>query len=909
MADARLPTGTVTFLFTDVAASTAMWEKAPVTMGAAMARHDELVESAVAQAGGWLIRPRGEGDSRFAVFVRASDAIAAAVGIQRMLAAEAWSTPRPIRVRIAVHTGETELRDGDYYGNTVNRCARLRSIAHPGQILLSQATVDVAAARLGDGVVLRDMGTHKLRDLTEPERVHQVAYPGLADEFPPPASLDTVTHNLPAELTPLVGRDAEVGEVAARLGSHRLVTLTGPGGSGKTRLAVAVAAEVLALHPDGVWLVELAPLTDPDLVAAAIGGVTGVRQSLHGSILDTTIEQLGAKAVLLVVDNCEHVVDAAAKAIHSLLRGTPNLRVLATSQEPLAIAGERVYPVPPLRLSDAAELFGQAAATTTPSFVIDDTNRDIVNSLCTALDGIPLALQLAAGRTRVMSPAQILDRLSDRFKLLKGGERSAPERHRTLAAAVDWSHDLLTRAEQILYRRLSVFHGGATLEAIEAVCTDADLDADEVVDLVQRLVERSLLVADHTAIDTTFSMLETIRQHARAKLNVAGETNSFRDRHLDWFRSRAEAAYHAMSGADMAYWVAALRSDQHNTRAALAWACSGGEPNKGLELGRYLRLYWHVEGIPGQGADWLERLLHLTAGERSLPRVYALASLARLRASPDADPEVLAAAEQALVMARELADAPAEGFVEYVLSFCDFHDPIAHLESAQRLMPADDPDRAAVDSNMAEAYCDVMRWDDAIRLVEPLLLRAESQGNLDSVQHLSEVYSKAARGVGHAEEALQHAERAVVVARQVGAPTRLFMALDSRIDSLLEIGDYVAAAKDAVELLTIAESVDPSFVRSLALYQAGAVAVALRRSEVGAILIWVAWRELRAAWLRVPRLVRLHERILGQARADLGDERYDQSLRRAEIMTVDHAFTEAAAKLAEWTSAAHGVDV
>ena len=543
---AGLPSGVVTFLLTDVGGSTALWENAPSEMGAAMARHDAVIEGVVDEWHGVLVRPKGEGDSRFAVFARASDAVAAAAAMVDLLRNEVWATPRPIRVRVAVHSGEAEIRADDYYGTAVNRCARIRSLAHPGQVLVSQATVQlVSDVVLGGGFRLVDRGVHRLRDLGRPERLYELVTESQGDDFPPLVSLDKSPQNLPTQLTNFVGREREMAAVAATVEAHRLVTLTGPPGVGKTRLAMQVAADVIDRFPEGVWLVDLAPVGDPALVAHAFAGAFNVREAHDRTMAVSVAEHLRHRQLLLVLDNCEHVIDAAAELVDRIVRQAPGVHVLATSQEPLGLAGEAVHPVPSLAVPDlsgrpsrevlsgieAMRLFIDRAGLVRPDFEVTDENAAIVAEICARLDGIPLAIELAAARVSALTPNQISARLDDRFRLLSRGGRRVPMRHQTLWAAIEWSHQLLTPHERVLLRRLAAFVGTFSLEAVEVVCGSDPLEAADVVDLLTVLVDKSLVV---TTDQGRYRLMETIRSFADEQLAVSGERVPMHGRHLDW---------------------------------------------------------------------------------------------------------------------------------------------------------------------------------------------------------------------------------------------------------------------------------------------------------------------------------------------------------------------------------------
>jgi class 3 adenylate cyclase len=468
---------------TDIEGSTRGWETAPEVMGRAVGRHYALLDEAVTAHHG--VRPveQGEGDSVVGAFARASDAVAAALAAQRALVSEAWPEGGHLRVRMAVHTGEAELRgEGNYFGPAVIRCARLRAIAHGGQVLVSQASADLVVDRLPDGASLADLGSHRLRDLGRPERVFELRHSDLPGGFGPLRSLDVLPNNLPVQLTTFVGRRQELAEVTGLLASTRLLSLTGAGGCGKTRLALQLAAEVAEHFPGGVWLVELASVSDPDRVAAAVAGAVGERDG-GGDVVETIVGRLGAEAALVVLDNCEHVLGSVAALADLLLRRCPRLVMVATSREPLGVPGETGWRVPSLSLPgrfepievealsqfDAVRLFLDRAAKARPNFVLGTANAPAIAQLCSRLDGIPLAIELAAARVRGMTVEQVAAGLDDRFRLLTGGARTVLPRQQTLQASVDWGFALLSEPERVVFRRLAVFAGGFSLDAAERV--------------------------------------------------------------------------------------------------------------------------------------------------------------------------------------------------------------------------------------------------------------------------------------------------------------------------------------------------------------------------------------------------------------------------------------------------------
>lgn len=649
-----LPSGTVTLLLADVEGSTRLWQTQPEEMTAAIARLDRTVCDIIAAHHG--VRPveQGEGDSFVVAFTRASDAVACALELQRAPLA-------PVRLRIGVHTGEVQLRDeGNYIGTTVNRTARLRDLAHGGQTVLSGTTEDLVLDWLPTDAWLTDLGSHQLRDLPRPERVVQLCHPDLRNDFPPLRTRETVVaQHLPVQFTSFVGREAEMNDVRQILADNRLVTLTGAGGVGKTRLAVQLAAEIAGEFGGGVWLVDLAPITDPGLVPVAVIRALGLPDQPGRSTMDTLLRFVGDRRMLLVLDNCEHLLDACAALIIDLQGGCPAVTLLATSREPIGVAGEVSWRVPSLSLADEAiELFTDRARKVRPDFRLADDNTATAAEICRRLDGVPLAIELAAARVRVLSPTEIRDSLHDRFRLLTGGARTAVRRQQTLRASVDWSHALLTEPERVLFARLAVFMGGFDLRAAQAVAGGGDVETYQVLDLLTLLVDKSLVVAESTSGRTRYRLLETVRQYALEKLGESGQGDTVRDHHRGYYTEMAALLdIPARTGHEQRLEQAETEID--NLRAGFAWSRENSDIDLALQLASSLQPLWLARGRIGEGLAWFDAALTDQdadpAAVAPAVRARALADHAVLDAYVGATAS-LEQAQEALAIARELDD-------------------------------------------------------------------------------------------------------------------------------------------------------------------------------------------------------------------------------------------------------------
>ena len=685
---AELPRGTVTFLFTDIEGSTALWERDRVAMAAAVERHVALLNEAIESNDGVLYK--AVGDAVQAAFPTAPAALAASLAGQRALLDEAWGAIGPLRVRMALHAGEASPDPtGDYLAPALNRLARLLAGGSGGQILLSQTIQLLVRGSLPQGAELRDLGEHRLRDLLEPEHVFQLLHPDLPAEFPPLHTLDARPHNLPVQLTPLIGRDGAIARICSMLerDGARLVTLTGPGGTGKTRLALAVAAELLDHFPDGAWLVDFAHLSDPALVPSTIAATLNVRETGAQSVRDALGAFLSSKRLLLVLDNYEHLL-VAAPVVTELLQAGPEVAVLVTSRESLRLRAEQDVAVAPLALPvehaipaletlaqvSSVTLFVQRAQAAQADFALTNENAVAVAEICRRLDGLPLAIELAAARIKVLAPQALLVRLEHRLPLLTGGARDAPARQRTLRDAIAWSYDLLPEEEQSLFRQLGVFAGGATLEAVEAVANpNGDFD---VFGGLAGLVDKSLLRSrEGTGGEPRFSMLETVREYALERLAASGEETATRQRQAMFCLSLVEPAtlephqseFGRWGGQEHSWWLERVSTELDNLRGALAWAIESGNAEMALRLSGATEDFWYLRGHFREGRHWLERSLAIDAASPPALRARTLLGAGNLAHYQGVDETAAAYVGQGLELYEELGDVRGSGIALFTL--------------------------------------------------------------------------------------------------------------------------------------------------------------------------------------------------------------------------------------------------
>ena len=892
-------TDIVTFLFTDVEGSTRLWQDYERAMSADLALHDALLRRVIESAGGQVFKTVG--DAFYAAFTMPADALRAAVLAQKELVAEPWRVPGGLRVRMAVHSGSAERRHDDYFGPTLNRIARLLAAGHGGQILVSQPVQALLGDRLPAAVNLADLGMHRLKDVDRPEHIFQATVEGLRDAFPSLRSLDAFPNNLPRQLTSFIGRDQDLAKVTRLLETTPLLTLTGPGGSGKTKLALEVGQRLLETYPGGVWWVDLTPLSDADYLPQTVAGVLGIREQPSRPLLEVIGAYLKSGKILLILDNCEHVAAACADLASALLRSAPDLTVLATSQVSLAVPGEVVHSVPPLTVPDprddaiteslvhydAVRLFIERARSARPSFTFEGHVRTIAE-ITARLDGIPLAIELAAARVKVLSIEEISHRLADRFRLLASSARGAPARHQALRAAMEWSYNLLTYPEQILLRRLSVFAGHLSLEAAEAVCADDQIRPDAVLDLLTRLVDKSLVTADDQGEIRRFRLLESVRHYVRERLQEAGEEHVTGARHLDVFLKLAEQGESPHLSLGQIAWLNRMALEYGNVRGALEWALIH-DPHKGLRLAGPCWWFWAIRGSLAEGRDWFERALRAGSDAGSTERAKALLGLSVLtlrqgdfaRAEGVAEEALalchaiddgagvamallmqggavmrqgdyrrgMALLEESLKVARDAGDSQGIGNAVQFLGFtarhqADFGRATTLLTECVKIFEAigDEWSRADSQHNLALIARRLGDYDRAARLHEETLQLFRALGDIGGVASTENSLGLIAIARGNYENAHLHLENALAVFRKLGDKGGIGLALYSLGLAALKSGDHALAAELCQEGLDVRRAIGDRRGIAECLEALGAVAVGQMRWEQAARRLGAATR-------------------------------------------------------------------
>jgi predicted ATPase/class 3 adenylate cyclase len=883
---AELPTGIVTFLFTDVEGSTRLLQELGEPYAIAQDRYTAIIRSAVEAESGHVVRI--EGDSFFVAFSNPVHALRAAAAAQRDLARGDWPAGASLRVRMGLHTGQAVLGGGDYVGIDVNRAARIAAAGHGGQVLLSEATRVLVQHELPPGVTVRDLGEHRLKDIAHPERLFDLIIDGLPADFPPPRTVDARPNNLPLQLTSFVGRTREITQAVRLLTEHRLVTLTGPGGSGKTRLALAVANEVLPSFEDGVSFVDLAPLSDHAQVPSAVTQALGMREQPGRELIDTLVDGLAAKNVLLVFDNVEHVLPAAWVA-ERLLATAPRLRILATSRAPLRLYGEQEQPVPPLALPDAGlsneperlagyetiALFTDRARAALPEFRLTEGNAHIVAEICTRLDGLPLAIELAASRIKVLTPQAILSRLDSGRNLLTASARNLPLRQRTLRATIDWSYGLLTQSEQRLFSRLAVFRGGADVDAVEAVGNPGrDLGVD-TLDALSALVDHSLVRrTDLPSGEPRFGMLETIREFAEERLGAGGDEAGTRRRHAGHFLALARAGEPHLTSDDQVQWLNRFEHEHDNLQAAFQWALDAGEPERGADAAAAIWRFWQQRGYLSVARDWLERLISSFGPNESatLAKAHlAAGSIAYYQGDNETTDQQY---RKALAIYEALGDR--HGIAEAIYNLAFVPRPDASSRSGGSL---DTETEWRVGHGNIELLQDATNQFEALGDVAGM---AKAKGNTGVFL----------AGLGEVQPAVPLLEEAIGSYRELHDRFHLVHALGAYAQAKRQLGDLGVARSAIVEALGLVDEAENSWATGPVLELMSGLESAQGRHE-RAVRLFEAGREIQrklegALPLTAGELAGAD--VLAIARQAIGDQAVDQamaegrSLSRAEAV-------------------------
>jgi predicted ATPase/class 3 adenylate cyclase len=820
-----LPTGTVTFIFTDIEGSTQLLRRLGEAYAGVLSAHNEIIRSAIEAESGREVST--EGDSFFVVFPSAPQAIAAAVTMQRSMAEHVWPEGNEVRIRMGLHTGQGVVDGRTYVGLDVNRAARIAAAGHGGQIVLSSATRAVTDQSLPAGVAVRDLGEHRLKDLAHPEHLFQLVIEGLSPDFPPLRSLDVRPNNLPAQPTSFVGRERELAECHRLLAGSRLLTLTGPGGTGKTRLALQAAAEELLDFADGAFFTPLGLVTDSALVASSIAEALGVREAPPQPLTETLKAHLSDKELLLVLDNFEQVLEAAP-LLADLVASATRVKAIVTSREVLGLYGEQEMEVPPLALPDphdipdlktlsqyeAVALFIERALAALPDFAVTNENAPAVAEICVRLDGLPLAIELAAARVKILSPQDILSRLDKRLDLLTRGARDLPDRQRSLRGAIEWSYELLDESERRLFERLSVFTGGGTFQAIEAVCVPNELRID-LLDGVSSLVDKSLLRRQETENgDPRFAMLETIREYGVERLNEGADAESAPRRHGEYFLTLAEQAERQILGKDQATWLDRLDREHDNIRAAIGWALESGDAETGLRMTAALWRFWQQRGHLSEGQLWTDEALAIPAGTtETLARARALGASGSLSYWRNDYASARARYEEALAVSREIGDARAIAESTYNLAFMPWidGDDLAALdlfeESLALFRELDDPDHiAATAGAIAGIHSRRGDYQKALVLSEESIAIFRKTGNrfalADGLQGMAQVHQL----VGDDRAAQSDAEESLVLFRDADNPSGVAAGLQT----LGALATFAGRFERAIRLAGAASSITES---------------------------------------------------------------------------------------------------
>jgi predicted ATPase/class 3 adenylate cyclase len=865
-----LPTGTVTFLFTDIEGSTRLLERLKDAYADVLVECRRLIRSAVQERGGQEVDT--EGDAVFVAFPSAREGFMAAVTAQQRILCHPWPDGAAVRVRMGLHTGEARIAEGGYVGMDIHRAARICAAAHGGQILVSDVTQGLVRTDLPDGVSLRDLGEHRLKDLAHPLRLFQALAPDVPRDFPPLRSLDAHAHNLPMQLTSFIGREREIAEVKALLSKARLVTLTGSGGAGKTRLALQVAADVVEGYRDGVWLAEFAPISDPALVPKTVASALNVPEQPGREIIETLVDALRPKALLLVLDNCEHLLAACAALVGALLRAAPDLRIIATSREPLGVPGEAIRRVPSLALPaprdqlspeqvrryDSVRLFVERAIMIQPEFAVTQRNAAAVGQVVTRLDGIPLAIELAAARLNVLTVEQIAARLDDRFRLLTGGSRTSLPRQQTLRAAMDWSYELLSPKERTMLGALAVFVGGWALEAAESICVGKAIKRHEILDLLTQLTDKSLVLAEARRDEARYRLPETVRQYALERSLESRTTADLRRRHRDWYLALAERANTMFGGPDETVCYRRFEVEHDNLRTALGWSLEQhGSADAALRLAAALGSFWHSHSHYAEGRQWLARALAQSSGIVSSARGRALDYAAVFAWRQRDDERAAALSEESVAVLQELGETPR----------------LADAYRHRGLVPLRQSDFAA-----------------ATVCFEKSLALARECGQKWLIAHALSMLAIVARYQGHHAKAWALSEEYVILSREVGGKRAIAHATRLAGDVARSQAELSRAVRLYKESLALYSEAEDKWIAEECLEGLAAVAAALEDYRRAVHLFASAETVRDALGLTLPSVDQdIHNEHLIAARAALGITAFTAVWAEGRAMTLEQA--------------------
>jgi predicted ATPase/class 3 adenylate cyclase len=836
-----------TFLFTDIEGSTRLWESHPDRMQSALVEHDTILRRVITECHGEVFKTIGDAFCCF--FPDGSDAIGAAVRIQRELAMCDWGPLKELRTRIAIYSGAAVARESDYFGPALNRAARVLAAAHGGQILVSQS-VHEGVVSLPPGITLRELGEHRLRDVQQPEYLYQVTHPDLPSEFPPLRTLTTAPDHLPKPVSSFVGREREVAEIGRLLSKTRLLTLIGAGGTGKTRLAIETARRARSEYADGAWFVDLSQLVDPELVPQAAATALGLPLTPNQSIVDTLRDHLRDRSILLAVDNCEHLIEAAAAFVQEMLSTAAGLTIVATSRQALGVPGERTFRVPSLevpphgeraltklRKCDSVRLFVERAALVQPGFSLTEATAEPIAKICEGLDGIPLAIELAAARVGTMPVDRVAERLDQRFRLLSQAARGVVPRHQTLRAMIDWSYGLLTDPERLLLRRVAVFAGGFTVEAAEAVCACDQIEVEEVLDLLAALVEKSLVMYDEPT--GRYRLQATVRAYARELLTASAEEVVYRLRHLTYMAEFAERAEPHLLSSTAKTWLEALDVERENFRTSLDWALQAGEIDLGMRLAVALVRFFQGRGYIVEGRSAYSRLLASPGGTSDLLRAKGLRA--------------------ASVMARSQGDL--EAAIDLGRQSLDLFEAAGDLDGAAAAMQA----LGIASWNLGriqESRDFTLRSLELRRQQQNLPLVATCLNNLGGVMFQLKDYEAAAAYYSESLDINRRLENRVSIAYNLGNLAELSLAR----------GEPVRALREAVESFGILHELGDRPALAQLLVTTAATLVRLGRSELAAHLFGAQRALSDELKIATPEVERAElERVLGECRDRLGN--------------------------------------